>query len=306
MCEENSFALAFVRDFLVAVGMAVDAQYYSESMGLAMCGVQDWWVNPVSSSGLDADASNFNPQQLPQVHHLHNHYSIQDLCVDDNTSPNPFPSSSSSDKLLPMAFSQSLADQLETQRLEIDWLLHFQLERLKFALQEQRKQQLGSLLNRLESKTITLMRQKEEDLARARKKMMELEDWLRRREVESQGWQRVATENEAMVKYLNNMLEQVRETHLLLSNGAEDAESYGGGPIDRREDEGRGRDRGEGGEEVKDQCKKMACKRCNSRTSCFLFFPCRHLCSCKSCEPLLGCCPVCKSVKEASMEVFLV
>ena len=127
MCEENSFALAFVRDFLVAVGMAVDAQYYSESMGLAMCGVQDWWVNPVSSSGLDVDASNFNPQQLPQVHHLHNHYSIQDLCVDDNTSPNPFPSSSSSDKLLPMAFSQSLADQLETQRLEIDWLLHFQV-----------------------------------------------------------------------------------------------------------------------------------------------------------------------------------
>ena len=32
--------------------MAVDAQYYSENMGLAMCGLQDLWVNPVSSSGV--------------------------------------------------------------------------------------------------------------------------------------------------------------------------------------------------------------------------------------------------------------
>ena len=149
--------------------MAVDAQYYSENMGLAMCRLQDLWVNPVSSSGVMVDASNFNPQQQPPV------YGVQDLCVEDNTSFNPFS----------MAFSQSLADQLETQRLEIDWLLHLQvrrqnqssflvcslsvgffeigfcfeiefcfdclwkqIEKLKYALQEQRKQQLGLVLKR--------------------------------------------------------------------------------------------------------------------------------------------------------------
>lgn len=322
------------------LGMAVEAQYYSESMALAMCGLPDWWVNPVSSSGFDVGASsNFSLQQLPpsEGYLLYNQQGIQDFSVHDHTCPNPiFSCSSTGDGLLPMAFSQSLSDQLETQRLEIDWLLHVQvrnrvqsvflflfvssfrvsvyggdlyflalcslkqLEKMRFALQEQRKQQVALLLNRLESKTMALMRQKEEDLERARKKLMELEDWLRNREMENQRWQRVATENEAMVQYLNKKLEQVRETHILLGNGAEDAESYGGGsgPIDRGEDEG--------GEEVREQRKRMACKRCNSRTSCFLLLPCRHLCSCKSCEPFLDSCPVCTIVKEGSMEVFLV
>lgn len=137
------------------------------------------------------------------------------------------------------------------------------------------------------------MRQKEEDLAKATKKAMELEACLKKAEMESESWERLARANEAMVMDLSNTLEQVRERLVLVSNRAEDAESvYCGSSSCVRE------------QELEEESKKIACKRCNSRNSCVLFLPCRHLCSCKQCEAFLVSCPVCKSAKEASMEIF--
>lgn len=162
-------------------------------------------------------------------------------------------------------------------------------------MQEQRKQQLGILLENIESKAMNLMRQKEEDLTQARNKRMELEVCLRRAEMESESWQRAAKANEAMVMDLSYTLEQMRERMVLVSNRADDAESCCGS-YNRKEEE----------KEVKEEEKnrKIVCKRCNSRNSCVLFLPCRHLCSCKLCEAFLDSCPVCKSAKDTSMEVF--
>jgi E3 ubiquitin-protein ligase BOI-like protein len=166
-----------------------------------------------------------------------------------------------------------------------------QAERLRFALQQQRKQQLGIILKSVESKVSSLIRQNEEDLAQATKKTMELEFCLRKVEQESEQWQRLAREKEAVVVDLSNTLERIRERLVTTSNKVQDAESFCCGSCDI--------------EQVESQ-KKVVCKGCNSRTSCVIFLPCRHLCSCKSCEAFLGSCPVCKSVKEASMEVFWV
>ncbi|KAL5995687.1 hypothetical protein ACLOJK_041804 [Asimina triloba] len=203
----------------------------------------------------------------------------------------------------PMSFSQSLAVHVERQRQEIDRFIALQNERLRVALQEQRKQQLIALMRRVEARTMVLLRQKEEDIAKACRKTEELEEYLRRIEAENQTWQRIARENEAMVLSLNNTLEQMmRENLCLFSGGAEDAESccdFSGesSPSIKREEEGAG---GEDGRR-----KKMACKACNSRDSCVLILPCRHLCSCKHCETSLDSCPVCKSVKKASIEVYM-
>uniref|UniRef100_A0A2P2Q3U0 RING-type domain-containing protein n=1 Tax=Rhizophora mucronata TaxID=61149 RepID=A0A2P2Q3U0_RHIMU len=51
--------------------------------------------------------------------------------------------------------------------------------------------------------------------------------------------------------------------------------------------------------------KAMLCKGCNSRNSCVLFIPCRHLCSCKACEPFLDSCPVCQTAREATIEALI-
>ncbi|KAE8677110.1 Detected protein of unknown function [Hibiscus syriacus] len=141
-----------------------------------------------------------------------------------------------------------------------------------------------------------LMRRKEEDLARATKKTLELEACLKKVEMESESWERLAKANEAMALDLSNAVAQVKKGIIMVSNAGEDAESLCVSSCD---------DKQEGKE---DSSKKIACpcKHYNSRTSCVLFLPCRHLCSCMSCEAFLDSCPVCKAAKEASMKVFWV
>ena len=99
---------------------------------------------------------------------------------------------------------------------------------MRFILQEQRKQHLSSLMRRIESKALPLLRQKDEEIAQLAKRTSELEEFLRRLEMENQAWQTVAQENEATVISLNNTIDQLREkaTYCCFdNNGAEDAES---------------------------------------------------------------------------------
>ncbi|KAL0383927.1 UNVERIFIED_CONTAM: putative BOI-related E3 ubiquitin-protein ligase 2 [Sesamum radiatum] len=178
---------------------------------------------------------------------------------------------------------------IENQRMEIDFFINSQNERLRLALQEQRKQQIALFMKKYESKIQFLIKQKEEEIARAAKKSMELQDFLKRMEVENQTWQRVARENEAMVASLNSTIERLREE---AGNAAEDAESC------CVEEEKRT-------ETWVEKARKMVCRCCNSRNSCVIMLPCRHLCSCRDCEALLDSCPVCTTVKKASIEALV-
>ncbi|KAE8712579.1 hypothetical protein F3Y22_tig00110246pilonHSYRG00011 [Hibiscus syriacus] len=250
--------------------MAVQAQLYPENLGLSLpiCGLQDCMSTPAP---FDADFC-YPPQQMMIPSHL-----------DQNAQNFASSSSSMCDGFLSMALSQSLVAQSEN-------------ERLKSVLREQRRRQLATLINVMESKALHLMRRKEEDLARATKKTLELEACLKKVEMESESWERLAKANEAMALDLSNAVERVKEGLIMVSNAAEDAESLCRGSCDDQQ-------------EVKEESsKKIACpcKHCNSRSSCVLFLPCRHLCSCMSCEAFLDSCPVCKAVKEASMKVFWV
>lgn len=184
-------------------------------------------------------------------------------------------------------------------------LFSWQNERLRIALQEQRKQELSVLLSNVESKTLSLLRQKEEDLARASMRTLELQECLKKAEIERETWQRLAKSNEAMVIDLNNTLEQVKERVVLASNTAEDTASFCGS-CERDHDESNIAREKVVVKRSSSKKNNMTCKSCFSRRSCVLFLPCRHLCSCNYCEAFLGSCPVCNAVKEHSMEVFLI
>ncbi|KAG6774747.1 hypothetical protein POTOM_022116 [Populus tomentosa] len=270
--------------------MAVQAQLYPERLGLLpICGIQDClFNNPVS--GLEPGLG-FVFQETQQQSLFLEHHSSQNFGFDCTIGAAPS-SSTTRDSSLSMSLSQYLDVQLDMQRREVDCMLQFQAGRLRTILQQQRKQQLGITLKSVESKVSSLIRQKEEDLAQATKKTMELEVCLRKVELERERYQRAAREKEAMVVDLSKSLEQIRGRLVMASNEVQDAESFCCGTCDREQD--------------RESQKRMVCKGCNSRSSCIIFLPCRHLCSCKSCDAFLGSCPVCKSVKEASMEVFWV
>lgn len=153
-------------------------------------------------------------------------------------------------------------------------------------LQEQRKKALTLVIKKYES----LIKQRDEDIAKAINRNMELQNHVKSMEIEIQKWQRVAEENEAMVASLNSTIQRLAET---VPDAAEDAESF---CLEEEEEEIKTWDQ---------ETRKMICRNCNSRKSCVIMLPCRHLCSCKYCDAFLHSCPVCNQLKKFSIEVSL-
>lgn len=172
-------------------------------------------------------------------------------------------------------------------------------------LQEQKRQQLEMLMKKIESKAITLLRQKDEEIAKANNRTMEAELLLKRLEMENQAWQRMTMEYETMVFSLNNTLEQMRDkannnSGSCCFNGggfaADDAESCCDVEEEKQLEEQK---------QQQNKSKNLICKSCNSADACVLFLPCRHLCACKCCDAFLDSCPVCLEPKKASIEALI-
>ncbi|XP_057496109.1 probable BOI-related E3 ubiquitin-protein ligase 2 [Actinidia eriantha] len=260
--------------------MVIQAQLCSDNFGFSLGGSQNFME---SGFGFNEFGAN-----LPQKQH-------QNLCFNNNG----LVSNHSHHQAI--SSSRSIAAQIEKQRLEIDRFINLQNERLRLTLQEHRKIEAALILRKCESKAVVLLKQKDEEIAKVMKRQTELEDFMRRTEIESKKWQILAKENEAIVASLNNTIEQIRENQCF-SNGVEDAESCCDVIDNRGEREGEtGMDERENREQRK---RKMVCKSCNFRNSCVVFLPCQHLCSCKSCLAYLGSCPVCGTLKKAAVEAL--
>ncbi|KAI7981588.1 putative BOI-related E3 ubiquitin-protein ligase 3 [Camellia lanceoleosa] len=142
------------------------------------------------------------------------------------------------------------------------------------------KIEITLILRKYKPKTVVLLKQKDEEIAKAMNRAMELEDFLRKMEIKNQTWQRVAKENESVVVSLNSTIKQLRENKCL-ANGIEDTESCCDVMIYRGDNEtGENRGYEKNQQENEEHSKrKMVCKSCNSLNSCVIFLPCRHLCS---------------------------
>ncbi|KAH0722862.1 hypothetical protein KY290_005519 [Solanum tuberosum] len=199
--------------------MAIQAHLYSENLGFSLGSLQDLMDDNVCGFNQFC----FNPQ--PEQQQQQQPYLLQiqqqqfQILNQKNNIQNLMNSSNST------MFPHNLASQFEKQRVEIDQFISLQNERLRLALQEQRKQQVALILRNYESKTHLLLKQKDEEIAKAANRSKELEDFLKRIEMENQTWQRIANENEAIVVSLNNTIEQLRENACFQSTNVGDAES---------------------------------------------------------------------------------
>ena len=169
----------------------------------------------------------------------------------------------------------------------------------KLILEEHAHQQQALLMHKLQSRINVLMHQKDQELAAARNKGLELQQLLKSQEMESQMWQKRLNESESMIIDLNNRIKQLEGNHHSSSNAAK--ELHGCDALSVCESSSSSTSEEEG-----DRLKKkmLTCKLCKARRSCVVLFPCRDLCCCTNCEPLLGQCPVCGTVKESTLEVI--
>ncbi|XP_057783219.1 probable BOI-related E3 ubiquitin-protein ligase 2 [Salvia miltiorrhiza] len=253
--------------------MAIQAHLFSENLGFPLGNSQD---NLLVENGCGFDNLCFAPQQFIQLDQF------QNSLVDNNAQFHQHQF---------MTFSQSVSSHIERQRFEFDNFVNLQNERLRMAMQEQRKQQIAVLMKKYEWKTELLLKQKDEEIAKAANRTTELHNFMKRMEMENQTWQRAAKENEAMIASLNSSIQRLRESAYLSENAAEDAESCC-----------QNMERIQQNTEIN---KKMVCRCCNSRNSCVVMLPCRHLCSCKDCEVFLDSCPVCSMAKKAAIEALI-
>ncbi|KAE8719134.1 GDP-mannose 3,5-epimerase 1-like [Hibiscus syriacus] len=257
--------------------MAVQAQLYSDNIGFPLCGSLDL----IDNNGRGFNQYGLSVQQ--QFYHLQQLQQQQFQYLQNQQQRN----------LESMMFSQN----------EIDQFIELQNGRLRLLLQEQRKQQFDVSVKKMESRVCVLLREKDEEIVKATNKSMELENILKRLEMESHAWQRVAHENEAMVFSLNNRIEELREqASCRFNDGVDDAESCRECEEDEEKKEAMvfpavaADDDGE---------RRMVCRCCYHRRSCVLFLPCRHLCSCKDCAVFLDSCPVCRTAKKGSIEALV-
>ncbi|PKI52447.1 hypothetical protein CRG98_027139 [Punica granatum] len=298
--------------------MAIQAQAYQDNLlGFPVCGnSQDFFMANGDGSGVNGcGGSDFNAQQLlrkqlqqqfiMQQQQQRNH---QSLYLDSTRV-----SGVGDKRFAPVMYqpqSQSIPALIDQHDREIDQYLRMQNERLRVALQEQRKRQMAELLKRAESRSQMLIAQKDQEIAQASQKAAELQDLLVKLEMESEAWRRVAQENEAMVSSLNNTLDELRRDRACSTSGPLESccEVGNRGAIRSSDDqEGIGENIVPAGGVARtgEVAALASCRGCGARAANVLFLPCRHLSACGTCAAVLDFCPVCNTAKKACMEALI-
>lgn len=151
------------------------------------------------------------------------------------------------------------------------------------------------------------MREKEAEVEKASRRNAELEARAAQLSIEAQVWQAKARAQEAMASSLQAQLQQA-----IMSGGAVGAQ-------DRRGvEDGLGCTVGAEGGQAEDAesvyidpdrvvVSGPSCKACRKRVASVVLLPCRHLCLCTECDqPVqVQACPLCLSLRNSSIEVFL-
>jgi E3 ubiquitin-protein ligase BOI and related proteins len=136
--------------------------------------------------------------------------------------------------------------------------------------------------------------EKESELETAKQRNIQLEEKLTQTNAEMYVWFDMAKNNEAIAMALRAKLDQAILAMAEGSGGcdghnADDAQSSCVEGSEERADVARRR--------------RRVCGVCGGNDACVLLLPCRHLCLCKECEPMSATCPLCFSMKNASLEI---
>ncbi|GLJ21344.1 hypothetical protein SUGI_0392540 [Cryptomeria japonica] len=219
-----------------------------------------------------------------------------------NTNPSSSSNSSSSTRLC--IFGDDLTAQMQRHQEEIDQLITMHNEKIRIAVEEKRQRHNRVLVAALEEGILRRLEGKDAELEKASRKNAELEERLKQLSVESQIWQNVAKNNESIANTLRANLEQVLvQTREQSREGRGDSEAEDAQSCchDSDADDAHSRTLREN-IELKEQ---RICRVCRSNSCCILLLPCRHLCVCKDCDTRLENCPLCKSTKNASVQVYM-
>ncbi|KAK1303828.1 hypothetical protein QJS10_CPB11g00216 [Acorus calamus] len=203
--------------------------------------------------------------------------------------------------------NEEISTQIKQQRDEIDRFLSTQAEQLRLSLAEKRQKHYQALLCAAEAAASRRLGEAVAEAEMAARRNAELEERVSRLRAESHAWQARAQAQEAAAAALRAELHRASE--VVAAAAAEDRNAGSCGGADAAEDaestyvDPERAEAGPGSVPV--------CRACRVRPVSVVVLPCRHLCLCSACDAAAegggggGACPVCLSVRSASVQVFL-
>ncbi|KAJ9562567.1 hypothetical protein OSB04_007727 [Centaurea solstitialis] len=215
---------------------------------------------------------------------------------------------------------QDVSMQIYHQQVEIDRFIANHTEKVRSEIEATRRRNSMRLIMAAEEGINKRLRSKEEEIVKIGKLNSALEEKVKSLSIENHLWQQMAQTNEATANNLrlnlHRILTQIQIQNQNHQNGhsdktADDVASCCGSNDDYDDDDRQslpltaaiGSGSGGGDCEVRDKNDRRWCRRCGKVESCVLLLPCRHLCVCSGCESAINVCPICKSSKNASVQV---
>ncbi|KAJ7520529.1 hypothetical protein O6H91_19G009600 [Diphasiastrum complanatum] len=199
--------------------------------------------------------------------------------------------------------SDEVSAHLQQQRDEIDQYLRAQGEQVRQNLEEKRQRHSKALAVAIEERILKRLRDKDVEVEKLTRRNKDLEERFKQLTLEAHLWQKQAKNNEAMVTALRNNLQQaVALSREQSREGCGDSEADDAASS-HYEDLADAHARAfRENKELKEQ---RTCRVCQCNDVSILLLPCRHLCLCKDCESRLDACPICRSIKNASVQVYM-
>ncbi|XP_004244705.1 BOI-related E3 ubiquitin-protein ligase 1-like [Solanum lycopersicum] len=189
-----------------------------------------------------------------------------------------------------------LASHSKQQHHEIDHFLQLQGEQLRRTLEEKRKRHYHALIGAMEESAARRLKEKETEVEKAGRRNTELEARASQLTAEARAWQVKAWEQEVTAATLQAQLQQA----MVNGGGMSTVEGDGGGgEAEDAESVYVDPDR------VVESTGRPSCKGCRKRFASVVLLPCRHLCLCIECDVVAQSCPLCRSIRTSSVEVFL-
>ncbi|CAM6040598.1 unnamed protein product, partial [Sphagnum compactum] len=233
------------------------------------------------------------------------HLAFEDERINSTTSASTSERADASRSVL-FAVGEHLNTQLQQQREEIEQFFKMQGEQARQLLEEKRQRHLQSLIAAIEEGVSRRLQEKDLEVEKMKRQNSELAEHVKQVSLEAHHWQNKARTYEAMATALRTNLQQAQQAVAFSreqskegcgDSEADDAASSHHGDMDdahaRTFKENR---------ELREQ---RTCRVCRCNDVSILLLPCRHLCLCKECESRLDACPLCRSLKNASVQVYM-
>ncbi|XP_077244171.1 SBP (S-ribonuclease binding protein) family protein isoform X2 [Tasmannia lanceolata] len=230
------------------------------------------------------------------------------LSYDDDERNSSVTSASGSMTTLPVISSigENLRAEIDRQKEEFDHYIRVQEEHIAKGIREMRQRHMTSFVSAIEKGVGRKLLEKEVEIENMNRKNRDLVERIKQVAMEAQSWHYRARYNESVVNVLKNNLKQA------IAQGADQGkEGCGDSEVEEVASSydpniipgfpGKQSVLGNGGG-LKEQ---MSCRSCKNKEVSMLLLPCRHLCLCMDCEGFIDICPVCQSMKTASVQVYM-